>query len=448
MKHVTLVILLICFSLLSLDTKAKIPGIAQASDSISISLSPEYFKPNQNVWVKIEVTYQTPKDSGKRQFIQPLTSNLKTLNTVFVVPEKAAMATFLYVTNDTLLFEPQTLRIVDSAKQYVRSARLLGHVITGKSYALLKQELSDYPDNLEAQQQIWYIRNRRHSSTSMAYQLNEDLPKLLKQERLPSFYYAAIWAYVTLENFKEAYALFDEFTEQHPDSRLILSAYDFLEQSTPEAYSPKLTKADTIVAEFLISHPMLEGAYNYAQLLTKADTTNEAIHDFFQKQIYLSGDVPLIYFHAAQIFQHRLFSPLAISYGIKARELLSSSQRNGAYYADRFHGRNYAKLWPYLTNTVVVSFMAQERYQDALNILKDGYSKSGNQDIDAELWTLQARCLEMVKDYSSSENYYAKAYKHGLKWTKESLRDLYLKQNKNATDSQFEAHFKQLVSTH
>jgi hypothetical protein len=200
------------------------------------------------------------------------------------------------------------------------------------------------------------------------------------------------------------------------------------------------------LANFLVAHPGIQGGFNYGYLLAGSDSSLASIERFYTSQLQRHGNVPLIFFHAAQTFQQKLAFTQAISYGVKARALLSAEDRQSMYFLDRFHGQNYPSLWPHLTKTLVISLMAGERYEDALIFLKTGYSKTENLEIDAELWALEARCQEMVKNYDESEKLYVKAYQKGLKWTREGLRDLYFKRNRSSTESEFEAYFKNLIT--
>ena len=446
--HRLLLNLLLLLLIYSTPTLGRVPQKAQVGDTIHISVPKAFFPSDSLAWVKISMHYQDGEAKQRPLFIKPLTLTQNQFSAEFSVPENTARATFLYLTKDTLLYDPQTLRIVDSTQKYVSRARMLGHVITGKSYAMLKSELQDFPENVDAMQEQWQIQDEIHTRSSMAFQLKNALPKLSAKVKTPQVYYTMIWAAAKIDSMRFAMAMFEELLNAFPNSPYILKSFQCLDDAAGSEFSEAFKDCEKKVAHHLVTYPDLERAFNYGYLLTESDSTDRAIHHFFQTQIKIYGHVPLIYFHAAQTYQHRLNFPAALMYGVKARELLSKTQVDSAYFSDRFHGQNYKALWPHLSKTLVISHMAQKQYSEALTVLENGYSNSGNSEIDSELWTLEARCHELLKNYAASEKLYIKAYKRGLIWTKESLRDLYLKQHKNTSESEFNRYFQQILKNH
>jgi hypothetical protein len=285
MKKLSIIGFYLLLSLYTNTALAFLPSRAEVGDTISLNVSPSFFNPDEKVWVKLELGFQQNNTYPNKAVVFPMSLKDSLLSSSFVVPENLAMATCLYLTRDTVLIEPNTLRIMDREQNYVKHARLLGRVITGKSYAMLMSELSEHPTHLEALRQLWLVQNQRHSNTAMRYKLKKALPELTRHEKSPRYFVTAVWGYARLGNTKKAFELIDEFTGLYPDSPLRLHLFDIMDEFAESRDQQQMDQFEKQLANFLVEHPGIQGGFNYGYLLAGSDSYLDSIERFYTSQL-------------------------------------------------------------------------------------------------------------------------------------------------------------------
>ncbi|NTW50334.1 MAG: hypothetical protein HGB19_11520 [Chlorobiales bacterium] len=445
-RLVSLLTLFILLLISNTSAMASLPAQAKAGTLIPISISTRYLEPDHDVWIRAEVDYQNTESDAQRVFIFGSEETDTSYNGGFLIPKGAARVTVAYCTGDTALIDPVTVRIVDSTGKFVRRAQLIGPIITDQTPELLRAEFEAFPDSYESLRHLWIETERVQSSGALRDRLHADLPTLEKKPVTSELLYALTWGYAKLRVWPKAERYLLTLHKNFPDSRLFLKAYEDL-TSIAESERHKLPRPVMLAAiAHLTGNPNHENTFEYGYLLADSAATIRQVDDYTNGQIGQYEDVPMVYFHSASACLSKQDFKRSIKYGFKARQLLVLGDSLPGFFRDRMFGREYRAIWPHLTKILVVSYLGLQRYDDALYVLKDGYSKSRSQPIDAELCALEARVRTIRKEYEQAETLYFKAYLGGLKWTKESIRDLYTKQNKRSGKSQFEVYFSKRLA--
>lgn len=403
-------------------------------------------KPDAAVWIRAEVDYQNTESTDQRVFIFGSEETDTSYCGSFVVPDGAARINVAYCTTDTALVDPVTVRIMNNAGKPVRRSQLIGPIISDQTPKLLKEEFAAFPDSYESMRQSWAATEKVQSASALKERLRADLPTLEKKPATAELCYALAWGYAKLGGWNKAEQYLIDLHKKFPRTRLFLKAYDDLTM-IGESQQHKLPRRIFLAAvEHLVSNPNLENSFEYGYLLSDSSATLAQVEGYMKGQLSQYDDVPMVYFHGASACLSKLNFKLAIKYGYKARQIIAQGDSMPGFFRDRMFGREYKAIWPHLTKVLVVAYLGLQRYDDALFVLKDGYSETRRQPIDTELYALEGRARTIRKDYQQAEAAYFKAYLGGLKWTKQSIRDIYNKQHKGGSQAQFEAYFSKRLA--
>ncbi|ACF12894.1 Tetratricopeptide domain protein [Chloroherpeton thalassium ATCC 35110] len=426
--------------------QAKVPETAHEGERIAISISDKYFKPAQSVWARVQVDFQQVESDENSVHVFQMKKQADAFAATFSIPKGAARVHFIYATKDTALIDPTVLRILDKKGNFVRRARLIGPGVTPNAKSMIKEEFAAYPDSYEALLQSWEITEKYDSPSALKQQLPGTLEAYLGKKRNAEFYYAVIWAYAKMQNTDRISHCFGRYEEDFPHSHYFLKTYEASADIAAEGGWSLPQDVQELAVRYFTNNLSAENLFEYGYLLSHDEASAEDIENFIAEQTRRHGNVPMIYYNAASAYLARLNYDKAIENALKARELMQMEQPDAVYFQDRMAGQQYPLLWPYLTKMLAVSYMALENTDKALAALKNGYSANRNMKIDGELYALEARCWELLHKYQKAEDLYFKAYILGLKWTKESLRDVYEKTHQ--TNEGFEAYFSRRIANY
>jgi len=447
MKPAKICTIFFLFIFLSLQISyAKVPKTAHEGERVQASIDGQYFNASGSVWARIEVDYQHAESDKQRVYLFKMAKIGETFNLNFDVPKGAARLHFIYATKDTAMVDPTVVRILDAKNRYVRRARLIGPGVTPNAKRFIKQELATYPDSYEALLQSWEIADQYGSHAALKKRLSGALKAYLSQKRNTEFYNAVIWAYAKLQNTRRISHCFSRYEDSFPHSHYFLKTYEAAAEIAAQNGWSLPDDVQEMALRHLTNNLSAENMFEYGYLLNQADITAAEIEDFVAAQTRKHGEVPMIYYNAASAYFTKMNHKQAATYARQARQLMSATQPDAAYFQDRMAGQQYKMLWPHLTKILVVSYMALDEIEKALHMLKNGYSAQRNMKIDGELYALEARCWEIHRNYEKAEDLYFKAYILGLLWTQESLRDVYRKMRK--TERGFDAYFSRRLESY